>query len=84
MAYCNCLQLVENTLSREDATLLRQLAQRALQERDQEHMLRQQAERRSRHLQSDTEALGGSLLTSHRGSHSKSQQPPSPFCCAPA
>lgn len=40
---------------------LRQLAQRALQERDQEHMLRQQAERRSRHLQSDTEALGERL-----------------------
>ena len=44
--------------SREDTASLRQLAQRALKERDQEHMLRQQAERRSRHLQSDTEALG--------------------------
>ena len=43
---------------REDINSLRQLCKQALRERNQEQMLRQQEERRARHLQSDCEALG--------------------------
>lgn len=39
-------------------TSLRKLCKQALRQRNQEQLLRQQAERRARHLQSDCEALG--------------------------
>jgi len=52
------LRVLELSLiDQEDVSSLRRLAQQVMRERDQEQMLRQQAERRARHLQSDSEAL---------------------------
>ena len=55
------LFFIINIYCREDIVSLRQLCKQALRERNQEQMLRQQEERRARHLQSDCEALGKPL-----------------------